>query len=209
MIRTIIVDPHAVVRTGLQLIFEATQELEIVDEASNGDELLEKIQQRAIDVVILEPLIPGKEALDVLKALKKLRPGLPVIIFTMHPEERLSLRMFKNGAYAYINKESNLEELIKAVKLAVESKKYYTPTQTELIADSLYEKHQELHEKLTDREFQVMTLLARGLTKSEIAAKLSVSKNTINNHRNHILKKMDLPNNSRLTKYAVQKGIID
>jgi two-component system invasion response regulator UvrY len=210
MIRVIVADDHAVVRTGLQLILDSTTDIQLVAEASTGNELLNKLREEDFDVIILDIVMPGKDAIDVLKEMKLIGITTPVIIFSMNPEDQFAVRMFKNGAWAYINKEANPKELITAVRTVASGKKFYTSTQTDLFVNSIQENEGEFpHKKLTDREFQIMCLIAEGLSKTEISNQLSVSKNTISNHRNKILKKMKLSNNSEITKYALKKGIIN
>lgn len=207
----IIADDHAVVRTGLQMILDQTMDLTIADEARNGNELLEKLWNTKFDLVILDISMPGKDALDVLKDIKMQWPALPVVILTMNPDEIYALRMIKAGASAYINKETRPNQIIEVLRTVAEGKKYFTPLQSELLANAVSHSAQEdipLHELLTDREFQVMFMLASGLRKSEIAEKLQLSKNTVGNHRNNILKKMNLSTTSEITRYAVRHGII-
>lgn len=205
----IIADDHAVVRTGLQLIFDETNDLTIADEAQNGDELLNKLKQNRYGLVILDISMPGKDALDVLKEIKQQWADLPVVIFTMNPDDMYALRTIKAGASAYINKETEPSKIISIVRQVIAGRKYLTPYQAELLADAFIEKTAPaLHESLSDREFQIMFMLASGLRKSEIANKLQLSKNTIGNHRNNILKKMKLQSNTELTRYAIKHGII-
>ena len=209
--RIIIADDHAVVRTGLQMILDETNDLSICDEATNGQELLEKLRHNEYDLVILDISMPGKDALDVLREIKSTRHDLPVVIFTMNPDELYSIRMIRNGASAYINKETNPQQIIEILRVVLSGRKFITPRQGEILAEMVTEpeiKNPLRHEMLTDREFQIMFLLASGMKKAEIAEKLSVSKHTVGNHRNNILKKMNLTTNSELTRYAIQHGII-
>lgn len=207
----IIADDHAVVRTGLQMILDETFDLSIAGEARNGDELLEKLRTGGFDLVILDISMPGRDALDVLKEIKAGWRSLPVVIFTMNPDEVYSLRMIRAGASAYINKETRPAQIIEILRLVAGGRKYFTSLQSELLAEAVTQPDQTnalIHESLTDREFQVMFMLASGLRKSEIAQKLHLSKNTVGNHRNNILKKMNLTTNSELTRYAIRYGII-
>lgn len=207
----IIADDHAVVRTGLQMILDQTSDLTISDEAANGDELLEKISAHKFDMVILDISMPGRDALDVLKEIKTKHPKLPVMIFTMNPDDVYALRMIRAGASAYVNKETRPGQIIEILRIVLRGKKYFTALQSELLADAVSQPDQlnnPVHELLSDREFQVMFMMASGIRKSEIAEKLQLSKNTVGNHRNNILKKMNLTTNSELTRYAIQYGII-
>jgi DNA-binding NarL/FixJ family response regulator len=209
--KIIIADDHAVVRTGLQLILEETSDLRIVDEADNGDELIEKLHHQQFDIVILDINMPGKDATDVLLEIRNKYGELPVVVFSMNNDEAFALRMISNGASAYINKESSAKNIVEVLRKVATGQKYITPTQSTLMLDKLMNKkniNKLPHEELTDREFQVFCLLALGLRSSEIAQKLEISKNTVSNHRDNILKKMGFAGNSELTRYALQNGFI-
>lgn len=210
--KIIIADDHAVVRTGLQLILDDLEDLSVVDEARNGGELIEKLQTGSYDLVILDISMPGKDTMDVLREIKSRRNDLPVVIFSMNPDEIYAVRMLANGASAYVNKETRPAQIIEVLRTVLKGKKYIFPHQAELFTSMLSSPQpgadRPLHHALTDREFQVFVMLASGIKKTEIAEKLSISKNTINNHRNNILKKMNMFANSELTRYAIQNGII-
>jgi DNA-binding NarL/FixJ family response regulator len=209
--KIIIADDHAVVRTGMQMILDETSDMVISDEARNGDELLDKLEQSSFDMVILDVSMPGRDALDVLKAIKQKWSKLPVVIFTMNTDDAYALRMIRAGASAYINKETPPSQIIEVLRTVAGGRKYFTSTQTELLADALVQPEQKsgpIHESLTDREFQIMFMLASGIRKSEIAEKLQLSKNTVGNHRNNIMKKMNISTNTELTRYAIRHGII-
>jgi two-component system, NarL family, invasion response regulator UvrY len=207
----IIADDHAVVRTGLQLILDETTDMEISCEASNGEELLNKLKKQTFDLVILDISMPGKDSLDVLKEIKNKWHNLPVVIFTMNPDDFYAIRMIKNGASAYINKETSPNQIIEILRIVFSGKKYFSSSQTELLAEIVTEPEKAntlKHELLTDREFQIMIMLASGLRKNEIVTRLDISKNTIGNHRNNILKKMNMETTSELTRYAIKYGLI-
>jgi two-component system, NarL family, invasion response regulator UvrY len=211
--RIIIADDHAIVRTGLQLILDGQDGLSVVDEARNGQELLNKLwaNENEYDLVVLDISMPGKDAMDVLKEIKATWNLLPVVIFSMNPDEVYAIRMITNGASAYINKETKSEQIIDILKTVLGGKKYISPTQAEMLSEIMAtpKKLNKLpHEILTDREFQVFVMLANGIRKSEIAQKLYISKNTLSNHKNNILKKMNMSMDSELTRYAIQNGII-
>lgn len=207
----IIADDHAVVRTGLQLMLDETLDLCISEEAQNGQELLDKLSRHEYDLVILDISMPGKDALDVLKEIKTKWSELPVVIFTMNPDDTHAKRMIRNGASAYINKETKTAQVIEVLRIVANGKKYFFPHQAEMLAEmvsSPRKSNPEIHELLTDREFQIFFMLASGLKNAEISGKLAISKNTISNHRNNILRKMNMSQNSDLTRYAIQQGII-
>ncbi len=213
MKKIIIADDHAVVRTGLQLIFDATPDLQLVDETGNGTELMNKLEENEYDVVILDLSMPGKDGIDILKDIKQAYPRLPVVIFSMKPDDNYAVRLLKNGASAYLNKETDPGDIVKAIRAVVSGNHYYTPRQTNALMNTIQagssNEKMKPHERLSDREFQVMCMLASGDKKQIIANKLFISPNTINNHRNNILKKMDMKSNSDIARYAVQYKLID
>lgn len=211
--RIIIADDHAVVRTGLQLILDETHDLAITEEARDGQELLEKLAAHNYDLVILDISMPGKDAFDTLSVIRSQWPNLPVVVFSMNPDEVYAIRMLSNGASAYVNKETKPRQIIEILRLVLSGRKYYSPLHTDLMADRITgtparQHNRQPHAHLTDREFQIFSLLAMGVRKSEIADRLSISKNTLSNHRNNIMKKMSINSNSELTRYAIQHGII-
>ena len=210
MIKIIIVDDHAVVRKGLKQIIEEAPDLYVCDEASSGNELLEKVRQTKYDVVLLDISMPGKDGLDTLKDLKIEKPDLPVLMFTVYPEEQYALRVLKAGAAGYINKECEPEELIEAIRKVSMGRKYISPDLAELLASNLDSGNQTmLHENLSDREFQVMCLIASGKTVKDIAKELNLSINTISTYRIRILEKMGMKSNAELTHYAIKNGLVD
>ena len=210
--RIIIADDHAVVRTGLQLILDETTDMSICDEAANGDELIEKLRQNRYDLVLLDISMPGKDAMDVLKEIKITWERTPVVIFSMNPDEIYAVRMIRNGASAYINKETDPKRIIEILRIVLSGKKYFTQQQGSMLAEWIIEPEKSvdslLHETLSDREFQIFFMMASGMKKSEIAEKLAISKHTIGNHRSNIMHKMNLTTNSDLTRYAIRNGII-
>ncbi len=156
--------------------------------------------------------MPGKDTIDVLKEIQASWERLPVIIFSMNPDEIYAVRMIRNGASAYISKETNPQQIIEILRFVLSGKKYFTQQQSAMLAELVIEPEKNinllLHETLSDREFQIFSMLASGMKKSEIAEKLSISKHTIGNHRSNIMHKMNLATNSELTRYAIQYGII-
>lgn len=210
MIRIIIVDDHAVVRRGLKQILDETLDLVVADEASSGFELLEKVKKSKFDVVLLDISMPGIDGLDTLKELKIIKPELPVLIFTVYPEDQYAVRVLKAGASGYINKETEPDKLIDAIRKVARGGKYISPYLAELLAFNLdMAGKQPIHEKLSDREFQVMLMVAKGKKVKDIAEQLSLSINTINTYRNRILEKMDLKSNVEITHYAIKNQLID
>lgn len=209
MMKIIIADDHAIVRKGLKLILDEVYDDLVFDEAGTGDELVNKIKDIDYNLVILDISMPGKDVLDTLKIIKNIKPSVPVLIFSMNPEKSFAVRMLKSGANGYINKDCHQDELLDAIKKVVSGRGYISPSLSELLAAGLREgTNKPLHDKLSDREFQVMCLIASGSTLDEIADKLYLSKNTVSNHRNSIMKKLDLRNNSEITIYAIKHELV-
>lgn len=209
MIKIIIADDHAVVRTGLKQIIESDPNLKVMGEASSGFELIEKIQEGNYDVVLLDISMPGKDGLETLKEIKKIKPKLPVLIFTVYPEDQYAVRLLKAGASGYLNKECEPEELIEAIHRVAMGRKYVSENLAELLAQKLEDASSvPLHELLSDREFQVLCLIASGKTIKEIAEELQLSSNTVSTYRIRILEKMKMKNNAELTHYAIKNGLV-
>lgn len=209
MIKIIIADDHAVVRTGLKQIIEQDPHLKVTGEASSGFELLEKIREGNYDVVLLDISMPGKDGLATLKELKKINPKLPVLIFTVYPEDQYAVRLLKAGASGYLNKECEPEELIEAIHRVAQGRKYVSPNLAEILATLLEESHSApLHEQLSDREYQVMCMIASGKTIQEIAKELDLSPNTVSTYRIRLLEKMKMKTNAEITHYAIKNGLV-
>lgn len=212
MVKVLIADDHAIVYEGLKLILEATGMFNIANRVVNGDDLLTRLTEnnQQYDMVILDISMPGKEPFAVIQEIKALNQTLPVVIFTMNPEELYALRFFKLGASAFIKKDSQPMEIIRILGIVSTGRKYYSPSQVDMLAESagINPDNRKTHNNLTNREIQVLNLLATGNIKGEIARKLDVSKNTVSNHRNNILKKLNLRNNAELTRFAILNGLI-
>jgi DNA-binding NarL/FixJ family response regulator len=210
MIRVFIADDHGIVRKGMKQILSRTPDIEVTGEASTGQEALEKIWANNFDVVILDISLPGRNGLDILKQIKIHKPKLPVLILSMYPEEHYAVRVFKAGAAGYLTKESEKGELIEAIRMIAQGKKYITPALAERLADELEPGADKApHEKLSDREYHLLCLIARGKNTREIAAELSLSMKTIGTHRAGLLAKMGMKSNAELTHYAVQHKLVE
>lgn len=209
MIKVLITDDHAVVRKGLKQIIDETPGMLAVDEAASGHEAMEKIRKNAYDVVLLDIAMPGKSGLDTLKELKLERPSLPVLILTIYPEEQYALRVLKAGAAGYLTKESAPAELVTAIKKVSEGGRYISPSLAEKLAFNIgTDTDIDPHEKLSDREYQVMCMIASGKTVSDIADEMSLSVKTISTYRTRILEKMGMKNNAEMTHYAIKKELV-
>lgn len=210
MIKVLIADDHAVVRQGLKQILAETTDMLVVGDATSGAEALEKARSEACDVLILDMTMPGLNGLEILKEVRATRPQLPVLILSMHPEEQFAVRLLKAGASGYLNKESAPDELVKAIRKVVEGGKYVSPALAERLAlDISADSDKPRHETLSDREFQVMCMMATGKTVTEIAEELSLSVKTVSTYRARILEKMNLTTNAEVIRYAIQNQLVE
>ena len=210
MIRIIIADDHPIVRAGMKQIISEASDLMVAAEAKDGHKLLSKIRAENFDVVILDITMPHMDGLDVLKQLKIEKPKLPVIVLSIHPEDQYALRVLKAGASGYVTKASAPDELINAIRKVFRGGKYISPTIAEKLAFQLDADFKEMpHETLSDREYQVLCMLASGKTVTEIADELALSVKTVSTYRARILEKMDMKNNAELIHYAVQNRLVD
>ena len=209
MIRVLIADDHAVVREGLKQIVTESADMTIAGEASNGHEVLDLARTRDCDVVLLDLAMPGKDGFDTLKELKLLRPEVPVMILSVYPEDQYAVRLLRSGAAGYLTKESAPEELVAAIRKVSRGGRYVSPSlgeQLALLLDSGGDRPP--HERLSDREFRVMTMLASGKTVTEVADDLCLSVKTISTYRSRALVKMNMRNNAEFSFYAVRHGLI-
>jgi DNA-binding NarL/FixJ family response regulator len=210
MIKILIADDHAIVREGLKQILSESADLSVVDEASTGQEVLEKISKNDLDLVILDIAMPGRGGLDILKEIKTQKPRLPVLMLSMYPEEQYAVRVLKAGASGYLTKESAPGELVRAIRQISQGKKYVSPSLAEKLAVDLeISSDKPSHETLSDREYQVMCMIASGNTLKEIADGLSLSIKTISTYRSRILEKMNMKTNAELTHYAIKNNLVD
>jgi DNA-binding NarL/FixJ family response regulator len=208
MIRILIADDHAIVRKGIRQILNDIPDVVTIDEAGNGQEVLERVRRNNYDLVLLDISMPDMSGLDVLKQLKSEKPKLPVLILTMHPEDQYAMRVLKAGASGYMTKESAPDELIAAVKKISRGGKYISPSLAEKLAFCLdVNAGRPPHEILSDREYQVMCRIASGKTITEIAEEMSLSVKTISTYRSRILEKMGMRNNAELTHYAIRNQL--
>jgi two-component system invasion response regulator UvrY len=209
MIKVLIADDHTLVRKGLRQILLESGAVKIADEAKDGQETIAKIGANPYDVVLLDISFPGRSGIEVLKQVKSLRPKLPVLILSMHPEEHYALRTLRAGAAGYLTKESAPDELIDAIQKVARGGKYITVSLADKLADEIGEPTQGLpHECLSDREYQVMCMIGSGKTTKEIAGALNLSVKTVSTHRARILRKMQMKNNAQLTHYAIKQGLV-
>ena len=209
MKRILLIDDHEVVRSGVKRIFDKQLSGEVVfGEASTPQDALDLVRERDWDVAVLDLSLGGRDGLEVLKELKQIRPRLPVLILSMHSEELFARRAFKAGASGYITKDIPRSELVSAINKVSEGGTYVSPALVEeLVVDLRRGADRPPHELLSDREFEVMRLIASGKTVSEIAELLSLGDSTISTYRARIMEKMGMKTNAELTHYAIQNKL--
>ena len=210
MIKVLIADDHTLMRKGLRQILLESRAVEVADEAKDGKETIAKVSAEPYDLVLLDISFPGRSGIEVLKQVKSLRPKLPVLILSMHPEEQYAVRAMRAGAAGYLTKESAPDELIEAIKKVARGGKYITASLADKLADEIGEPSKGmLHERLSDREYQVMCMIASGKTVKEIGCELNLSVKTISTHRARLLRKMNMRNSAQLTHYAIKHKLVD
>lgn len=209
MIRVLIADDHAVVRRGVLQILAEAPDMIAAGEAGTGREVLQAVHKSDYDVVLLDIALPDSNGLEVLKQLRNLKPGLRVLILSVYPEKQYAVRAFKAGAAGYLTKDSAPDELITAIRKVSQGGKYVTQSLAEELATELWgEGETEFYQTLSDREYQVMCLLAAGKTVAEIAATLSLSVKTVSTYRARILQKLGLKNTAEIVRYALTRGLV-
>ena len=207
MLRILTIDDHEVVRRGIKEMF--TEESATFGEARSGAEALALVRKQHWDIAVLDISLGGRSGLEVLTEIKQLRPRMPVLILSMHAEEQYAVRAFKTGASGYITKASSGEELRQAILKIIRGGQYVGPSLAEKMVLQLSQPANVLHEKLSNRELEVLCSIASGKTVKEIAQNLSLSEKTISTYRRRILDKMDMRTNAELTHYAIRNGLVE
>jgi two-component system invasion response regulator UvrY len=210
VIKILIADDHTIFREGLKHILAEYPDLVVADEASNGQDVIDKIWKNNYDMVLLDITMPGMTGLEVLKQLKNDRPKLPVLILSMHPEEQYAVRVLRAGASGYLTKESAPDELITAIRKISQGRKYITSSLAERLAVEVEaDTKKPLHEILSDREYQVLRMIAEGKTVKNIANDLSLSIKTVSTYRTRIMEKMKMKTNAELMHYSMKHRLFD
>ena len=206
----LIADDHPVVRQGLRQMLASESDLNVVGEARNGHEVVEISKRVEWDVAVLDYNMPGRTGLELVKELKQRHPGRPVLILSMYPEERYALRALKAGAAGYITKESASGELVNAIRKVAKGGRYVSAALGERLAQELAgDSERPVHERLSDREYQIMWMIASGKTVGEVAEQLFLSPNTVSTYRARILRKMNMKSNAELMHYAIAHHLVD
>lgn len=210
MTKILVVDDHAIVRKGISQILAETSDIIVADEARNGQEALEKVRDNDYDLVLLDISMPGPDGLEILKQLKNQRPKLAVLMLSMYPEQQYAVRALRSGASGYLTKESAPEELITAIRKVSSGGKFVSNSLAENLADQLNNANPDRlpHELLSDREHQIMLMIAAGKTQMQIADELAISVKTVSTYRSRILKKMRVKSNAELTRYVFENKIV-
>jgi two-component system invasion response regulator UvrY len=210
MTRILLVDDHLVVRQGLKQILEGALADAVFADAASAEEAVRKVRAADWDLVILDISLPDQSGIEVLKELRQLRPKLPVLVLSMHPEEQLAVRALRAGAAGYLTKKTVTAELLTAVRKVLAGGRYLSQFLTDKLAVEIRaDSPRAPHETLSDREYQVFRLLALGNTVKQISEELSLSPQTVSTHRSHILSKMGLTTNAELTQYAIYNHLLD
>jgi len=210
MIRVAIVDDHPVVRQGIRQIVTGTDDIVVMLEATSGRELIDRLAHTEVDLILFDLSLPDIDGLELLKHLRRDWPGVPVLVLTMHSEEQFAIRTLRAGASGYLTKDSAPAELVGAIRKVVGGSRYMTAQLAERIAAHLGpDNERPLHERLSDREYQVLRMIARGKPTREISSELSLSVKTVSTYRARLLEKMGMRSTAEVTAYAVRHHLTD
>ena len=210
VIRVFIVDDHAIVREGLKQILADTPDLVVAGDSETGHEAILLARQGKYDLLLLDISMPDRSGIEVLKQIKKEAPDIAVLMLSMHREDQYAIRSLKSGAAGYLNKQSAPAELVVAIREVIAGRKYISTALAQELANQVGGNHQLLlHETLSDREYQTMTMIASGKCVSDIAIELNLSVKTVSMYRARLLQKMKLKNNAELMHYAMKNRLVD
>jgi DNA-binding NarL/FixJ family response regulator len=209
VIEVILCDDHALIRRGIRDTLSDAPDIEVVGEAGDYGELRALLRRQSCDVLVLDINLPGRSGLDVLHALKDEGSPVKVLVVSMYPEDQYAIRALKAGAYGYVNKGGDPAQLVAAVRMVAQGRKYVTPDMAQMLVESLTAPATEAaHERLSDRELQTLMMIASGKRLSDIAEELTLSPKTVSVYRARVLEKLGLSNNSELTVYAIRNGLV-
>jgi two-component system invasion response regulator UvrY len=209
-IDVLVADDHAIIRDGLRKILSDTEDLRVAGEAADGNAVLRQVRERGWGLVVLDMSMPGRSGLDLIKLLKAERPRVPILVFSMHPEEQYAVRAIRAGASGYLSKESDADMLLPAMRKVASGGAFVSAKVAEMLAmDNSREGEGPPHARLSDREYGIFSRIVRGSSLTEIAEELSLSIKTVSTHKAHILSKMNLANHVDLVRYAIGHGLLD
>ncbi len=210
MKRILLADDHSIVHEGLKSVLNDRKDFKIIDSAYSGDETISKIKKRKFDLVILDISMPGKSIFQVVDDIRSRNPDLPIIVYSIYPEEHYAIKLMEMGINGYLNKSSGLQEITNAIEKVLTGKLYISNNLSEFYANFIKTGNDKSkYENLTPREYDIFIMLASGSSVTKISEKYNLSKSTIANHRNHILRKLNLANNVQLTLYAINHDLLD
>lgn len=209
MKKILLVDDHSIVRDGLRNLIELESDLEVTGEAASGAEAIQLIRSENFDAMVLDISMPDKNGVDTLHDLKHVAPDLPVLVLSGYAEDQYALNLMRNGCKGYLSKNADSDEIIHAIRTVAAGKRYISAELAELMTHELsHPSEKQLHETLSDREFQVFVKLAGGQTPTSIADELFISIKTVSTYRSRILEKMAMKSNADLTYYAIKYGLL-
>ena len=206
----LVADDHAIIRDGLKMILSDTDDLVVAGEASDGNTVLDLVETRPWDLVVLDLSMPGRNGLELIKLLKASRPKLPILVFSMHPVEQYAVRAIRAGASGYLSKEEDSELLLPALRKVAGGGLFISPKVAELLATDVSSgSEHEPHRALSNREYEIFTRIVRGVSLTDIAEDLSLSIKTVSTHKTHILEKMGMASQVDLVRYAIEHRLLD
>lgn len=209
MITIYIADDHFLIRDGLKKLFERESDITVAGEGTNADEVIDFVNNHPVDIIILDINLPGKNGLEILDYIKRIRPEIKVLILSMYSAESYGVRAIRSGASGYMNKEKSSDELLLAVRKIAEGRRYVSPELAEKLAEEIDDKISKTgKEALSNRELEVLLMYAKGASQAEIAESLSVSPSSVSTYRSRIMKKLGISTNAELIMYAVQNKLI-
>ena len=210
MIRVVLADDHKMVRTGLKEILADTGDIEVVGEATNGQEVMARVRELPLDLLVLDMSMPGRSGIELIRQVKAEKASLRILVLSMHSEEQYAVRALKAGASGYLTKESAADELVAAIRRIAGGGAYVTPETAQRLALGLDAAGEgPPHKALSDREMQVFHMIAGGKSVSEVADTLSLSVKTVSTHKTRIMQKLNVANQTELIRYAIRHNLID
>jgi DNA-binding NarL/FixJ family response regulator len=210
MIRVVIADDHQILREGLKQLLQAAGDLEVVGEAGDGFEVLDRVRREEFDVLLLDMSMPGKSGVELIKQVKAEKPKLRILVLSMHEEHQYAVRAIRAGASGYLTKESAASQLVAAIRKVGGGGAYITPEVAERLAqDAMPHAQGPLHASQSDREFEVFHMLVDGMSVNEIAARLHLSAKTISTHKARLMEKLGVDSTADLVHYAVRHKLLD
>ncbi len=210
-LRVLLADDHTLVRAGVRKILEGEPRIARVDEVADGEAALKALAERPVDVLVLDLAMPGRDGFEVLENAKRLRSDLKILVLSMHADPEYVERAVQGGADGYLLKDSAVQDLMAGIEAVVAGRAYYTPVVQRALSDLIKDKSDRARavDLLTDRERQVLRLVAEGMSTKEIASELDISVRTVESHRANLMRKLDLRSVARLTQFAIREGLVE